>query len=358
MIIHARKILLPVAMLVTSLAASPKELLKTGERVLKKNRFNDAIQGYEEAIQTDPSASEPYVNLGQKHYRKGDFEVAAKAYKAAALLSHSDYLRSRCWYNMANCMVKSGQKLQQENPDAAHAYCQQAISLYRMALRLDIHFSDAAYNLEVSHKIALRITEEIRKQEELQKQKNALMQYLHEKLTEYIARQTQLIKTGEVGHLQQVLKQETYELAETMRGSGLHEDVKLPDETQIPSPLKATYKHTLMAVEAMVIPDQQSALRELISALEAMPASPSQSDDDSEDSEDYESYDRNYKRSDQSSDSLEEGEPFGNFSEYEELRGVPPPNQTEMDILAEEIRNQERRKQNKAGKYQSAEKDW
>ena len=39
-------------------------------------------------------------------------------------------------------------------------------------------------------------------------------------------------------------------------------------------------------------------------------------------------------------------------------RRCPPPNQTEMDILAEELLNQERRKEKKAGEYRAAEKDW
>ena len=65
-----------------------------------------------------------------------------------------------------------------------------------------------------------------------------------------------------------------------------------------------------------------------------------------------------YEESDEEADMYEEADPFGDFSEYEEIRGVPPPNQTEMDILAEEVRNQERRKEKKAGEYKAVEKDW
>lgn len=50
-------------------------------------------------------------------------------------------------------------------------------------------------------------------------------------------------------------------------------------------------------------------------------------------------------------------EPFGEFSEYEEIRGVPPPNQSEMDILKEELQNQQQRKK-KSGSYKSVERDW
>ena len=58
------------------------------------------------------------------------------------------------------------------------------------------------------------------------------------------------------------------------------------------------------------------------------------------------------------SDIYEEADPFGDFSEYEEIRGVPPPNLTEIDVLAEEALNQERRKQKNAGEYKKVDKDW
>ena len=60
----------------------------------------------------------------------------------------------------------------------------------------------------------------------------------------------------------------------------------------------------------------------------------------------------------QEANSYDDTEPFGEFSEYEELRGVPPPNKTERDILAEEAGNRERRKADKGGEYRNVEKDW
>ncbi|MCK4564604.1 MAG: hypothetical protein KAU94_08010, partial [Verrucomicrobia bacterium] len=76
-----------------------------------------------------------------------------------------------------------------------------------------------------------------------------------------------------------------------------------------------------------------------------------ESDEESEESDDYD-------MDDGEADQYEEADPFGDFSEYEEIRGVPPPNQTEMDILAEEVQNQARRKKKKAGEYKAVEKDW
>ena len=54
----------------------------------------------------------------------------------------------------------------------------------------------------------------------------------------------------------------------------------------------------------------------------------------------------------------EDADPFGDFSEYEEIHGLPPPNETESAILDQEIRQQEQRKKSRAGRYKSVEKDW
>ena len=83
-----------------------------------------------------------------------------------------------------------------------------------------------------------------------------------------------------------------------------------------------------------------------------------QQGDPDEDSESEDDSDMDYEDSDEDSAMYEEADPFGDFSEYEEIRGVPPPNKTETDILAEELRNQERRKKKKAGEYKPVEKDW
>lgn len=77
-----------------------------------------------------------------------------------------------------------------------------------------------------------------------------------------------------------------------------------------------------------------------------------------EDSESEDNSDMDYEESGEDSAMYEEADPFGDFSEYEEIRGLPPPNKTETDILAEEIRNQERRRKKKAGEYKPVEKDW
>jgi hypothetical protein len=162
-----------------------------------------------------------------------------------------------------------------------------------------------------------------------------------------------------VGEPQKILEQETRALAKVMEDSGLHQEIELPDGSKVLGPLKETFEHTLKAADAMAIPDPPTALAELVAALGSAPDDPDQNESNAdEDSEEYDDSDMNEEESDQDAEMYEEADPFGDFSEYEEIRGVPPPNQTETDILAEEIRNQERRKGKKAGEYKKVEKDW
>lgn len=356
----ARTLLLQLCIFGISLSsfAAPKSF-KNANAAQAKGRYEEAINLYQEAIAEAPESGEIYFNLGNAQYRIGLYEEAMAAYEYAASMSQSDYTRGRSLYNIGNCMMKVGEAARPNDPPAAASYCEQAAWFYRMALDYDADFEDAAYNLEISQRMLAHIQEEILEQEEKEQQQNELMQYIREKLQAFVERQTQLLETQNTGNLQKRLEEETRELAEVMENSGLASEIPMPDGTSTPGPLTATFNHTIKAAEAMTVPDQQTALDELITALDSTPADPSQQEGESDDeSDEYEDYDMEYDASDEEASMYEEADPFGDFSEYEEIRGVPPPNKTEMDILAEEIRNQERRKQKKAGEYKAVEKDW
>lgn len=233
--------------------ANPSELFGEGNRALAEKRFEAAINLYMQAAEAAPEAAEIQYNLGHAQYRSGAFIDAAGSYELAASLAETDAMRSRCRYNMGNCMVRVAEGLRETDPHAAAGYCRQAAGFYRAALEYSNDFPDAAYNLEISLRIAASIERQIREQEE-----------------------------------------------------------KKPTQ-------------------------------------EADPDESSENEDDS---------DMDCEVSVEEAEMYEEADPFGDFSEYEEIRGVPPPNQTEMDILAEEIQNQARRKKKKAGAYKAVEKDW
>ncbi len=346
-------------LLAGTVQANPTKLFQQGNKALADEQFEEAINLYVEAVEEAPDSAEIQYNLGHAQYRTGAFTDAAGSYEFAASLAQTDPLRGQCWYNLGNCMVRVAEGLRESDPHATGSYCYQAAEIYRTALSYDAQLSDAAYNLEISLHFAAEIEEKIRDNREKEQQENELIKYIRKKLSEFIERQGTLLNNNTKGNPQQTLEKETHELAKVMAESKLHADIALPADTKIPGPLKDTYQHTITAAEAMAVPEQVVALNELIAALGAAPEDPDQQEGDSdEDSENEDDSDMDYEESDENSDLYEEANPFGNFSEYEEIRGVPPPNKTEIDILAEETRNQERRKKKKAGEYKPVEKDW
>lgn len=345
--------------LAVTASANPGKLFRAGNKAMSESRFDEAIKAYNEATVAAPESAEIYYNLGSAQYRAGGYEEAAMSFEYASSLAQNNSMRSLSLYNLGNCLVKTSEALRQQDPNAAAGYCQQAAWYYRLALDQDSTFSDAAYNLEITQHLTAEIQQQIEEEEEKEQQENELITYIREKLEEFIERQTKLLEENSTGGPQQQLEKETRELTKVMEASGLHRDIPMPDGTDVPGPLKETCRHTEQAADAMGLPDQPVALNELIAALGSAPEDPNQSDEESEgDPEDSDEYDMDYEESDEEAEMYEEADPFGDFSEYEEIRGVPPPNQTEMDILAEEIRNQERRKEKKAGEYKSVEKDW
>jgi Ca-activated chloride channel family protein len=253
-------LLLCLLLLADSAYANPAKLFQAGNKAYAAGRFDDAVNTYQAAIADTPDSAEIYYNLGSAQYRVGTFEEAGTSYEYAASLAETDAMRSQCWYNLGNCMVKSAEAFRENEPQAAVHYYRQATWFYRTALEYNTDFTDAAYNLEISQHIGASIAAEIREQEEKEQQENELIKYIREKLAAFIARQTQLIEAKVAGERQRILEKDTRELAKVIEGSGLHTDIALPDGTEMAGPLKETFEHTVSAADAMAVPDQHAAL--------------------------------------------------------------------------------------------------
>ncbi len=337
-----------------TVTAGPERLFEEGNKAYAEGRYEAAADAYRSAAEEMDGSAEVLYNLGTAEYRLARFDEAAFAFGAAAALTTDESLHAKCRYNMANCLVQTARKLRVEEPLSAIEQCQQAAVLYREAFARSPAFDNAAFNLEICQRLAAAIAEEVYNQQDQQQQQNELIKYIHDKLQEFIERQTMLIDHPDAVEAQQILENEVRDLTDIMADSGLHSDISLPDGTTIPGPLKITFVHAGLAADAMAVPDQPAALAELIAALDAAPSVPDPGSDAAPSDDDTMSY----EPSDQDADMYDEADPFGDFSEYEDIRGVPPPNRTEADILTEELRNQERRKQSREGAYKAVEKDW
>ncbi|HEY5620964.1 MAG TPA: VWA domain-containing protein, partial [Pontiella sp.] len=197
--------------------AGPVKLFTAGNNAYAEGRFEEAVTLYMEATAAAPDAAAIHYNLGNALYRSGDFTAAAVSFEQAASLAGTDELRNRCWYNLGNCLVKTGEMLRSDDPAAAVAYCRQAGWLYRRALDV----ADAAYNLEIAQQLAAEIEMEVERRKEQEQQQNELVQYLREKLEQFIRRQSALIEDRITGEPQEKLRQDTLALADVIEKSGL-----------------------------------------------------------------------------------------------------------------------------------------
>jgi len=360
----------------TASADDVSKLFREGIKAHAAGDYEKAVELFTKASELEPESVEINYNLGIALYRSGNYEEARNYFEYVAMLDAPADMRSRCWYNLANCLIQNAEQIRQQDPYSALEFYQQSAYFYRVALDCDPNNANAAYNLEVAQRLTAQLQEDIRQKEEKEQQQNELLKYIREKLEEFIQRQTALNRstTDETlvaaAEQQIALEKDTRELIQVIEETKLHEPITFPDGTTEPGPLQKTFEHTVRAADAMnravtartldqMQPEQKTALEELIAALGSAPSDPDQQENQSdEDSSEKDQSDMDYEESDEEADMYEEADPFGDFSEYEEIRGVPPPNQTEMDILAEELRNQERRKQKKAGQYKSVDKDW
>jgi len=72
-------------------------------KYLEKQRFEDAVDNYHEAISRFPYDPDFYVNLGFCYRKLEDFESAEQAFRKALTLNDKDWVT---WSNLANALLK------------------------------------------------------------------------------------------------------------------------------------------------------------------------------------------------------------------------------------------------------------
>ncbi len=72
-------------------------------KYLEKERYEDAVDNYHEAIARFPNDPDFYINLGYCYRKLGDFESAEQAFRRALTLNNKDWMT---WSNLANALLK------------------------------------------------------------------------------------------------------------------------------------------------------------------------------------------------------------------------------------------------------------
>ncbi len=109
----------------------PGIFLFLGNIYTAMEKFNKAIQAYQQSIELDPDNPEAHNNIGIVYRREENFPAAVGALEQARKLAPQ---RADIWYNLANVYK------QMEDPDEAEVY-------YRKALELNPNLTRAFNNL-------------------------------------------------------------------------------------------------------------------------------------------------------------------------------------------------------------------
>lgn len=136
-------------------AQSAHNALRKGNRAYEEQRFEEAEQNYQKALEAENSAKGNY-NLGNALYEKGQFPEAAKRYEEAASLADNDNIKSDAYRNLGDAYFQQKEY-------------QKSVEAYKNSLRIRPDDQETKYNLSK----ALR---QIQQQQEQQNQQNQQQQ--------------------------------------------------------------------------------------------------------------------------------------------------------------------------------------
>lgn len=153
-----------------TLAESARQMIQQGNRQYAEGQYNDAINTYNEALVDQPVAIVPKFNKANSYYRLDDLGEAIDLYQEVAAESKDMALVTRAKYNLGNCFFQRGAKQRDSDLQKALEDMKTSITYWRGALDLDPQNTKAARNIEVARLTIKDILDQIKKQQEQQKE--------------------------------------------------------------------------------------------------------------------------------------------------------------------------------------------
>jgi Ca-activated chloride channel homolog len=135
---------------------------KKGNEYYKKEKFDDALKQYDEALLVAPADTSLKMNLGSTLYRLGRFQEADSAYAGTLSMKNRKKLAD-AHYNLGNIQFKEGDMLMQGGGQGADEKYKSALQNYIAALDLRPDDKNAKWNIELTQR---------RIQQQEQQQKN------------------------------------------------------------------------------------------------------------------------------------------------------------------------------------------
>lgn len=140
-------------------SSSPESIIKKGNALYKKGKYNEAMEEYTKARIKLPTEVGLNYNMGNINYKKKDWDKAIEEYKKA-IESKNEILREKAYYNIGNCYFQKEDYLN-------------AIEFYKKALDFNPKDEDAKINLELARK---KLKDQAKNKEEKMQQQQQMQQ--------------------------------------------------------------------------------------------------------------------------------------------------------------------------------------
>ncbi|MFC1570217.1 tetratricopeptide repeat protein, partial [Candidatus Omnitrophota bacterium] len=133
------------------LAKSAKGIAKRGDKLYHDEKYDEALQNYDEALAIKPDDPAINYNRAITLYRKGQFSEAEEAF-LRSLASGEEKLEEEAVYNAGNSRYREGETAERTNPQNALKNYSQAVEYYKRAMEVEPDDMDAKYNYEYTLK--------------------------------------------------------------------------------------------------------------------------------------------------------------------------------------------------------------
>ena len=112
---------IPVKSVQTFCASDISDILAKGDKALNENKFQEALEAYKQANQTDPSNNNVYRKLGKTYFHLKDYKSSEMNFKTYLENAPED---SECWIDLGQTQKMAG-------------YYQKALDSFKQASKLD-----------------------------------------------------------------------------------------------------------------------------------------------------------------------------------------------------------------------------
>ena len=127
-----------------------RDCIRMGNKHFRDKEYNKAETWYRKALEMNKTL-EAYYNLGNSVAAQGNDSVAFEQYKKALeQIAETSEKKAYVYHNMGNMTYLNGRSLMKANsPDAMKSF-QQAVELYKSALRCNPSDDETRYNLAMA----------------------------------------------------------------------------------------------------------------------------------------------------------------------------------------------------------------